>query len=242
MPKAPAAPPGFERKPYECRLTFHRPLRGVHAVPPDSLPASQPPKPSPAAPHDQPAPPPPPAPPAPAVAQADPAPAAPPAPTDFWQTDAGREQAADRAHIEAVLGRMTAAVAELRQDRTSRIQEWQKAAVELALTIAARLLHTRVEANDFPVDAKVRDMIAQLGEDVPVSVRLNPADLQLLKDRLGGEPLTPDRDDPRLVPDPALGRGSVQVEGRESMLLSGVARELEEIRDDLLRSLGNARS
>jgi flagellar biosynthesis/type III secretory pathway protein FliH len=133
-------------------------------------------------------------------------------------------------------------VAELRQDRTSRIQEWQKAAVELALTIAARLLHARVEANDFPVDAKVRDMIAQLGEDVPVSVRLNPADLQLLKDRLGGEPLTPDRDDPRLVPDPALGRGSVQVEGRESMLLSGVARELEEIRDDLLRSLGNARS
>jgi flagellar biosynthesis/type III secretory pathway protein FliH len=85
-------------------------------------------------------------------------------------------------------------------------------------------------------------MIAKLGEDVPVSVRLNPADLQLLTDRLGGEPFAPDQLEPRFVPDPALARGSVQIEGRESMLLSDVSRELEEIRDELLRSLGNARS
>jgi flagellar biosynthesis/type III secretory pathway protein FliH len=163
-------------------------------------------------------------------------------PTDFWQTDAGRELAADRQRIETVLGQISAAVAGLHQDRKGRLEEWQKAAVELALTIAARLLHERVTAESFPVDAKIRDMIAQLGEDVPVSVRLNPADLKLLKDRLGDAPLFPDRDDPRFVGDQTLDRGAVQVEGRESMLLSDVARELEEIRDDLLRSLGNARS
>jgi flagellar biosynthesis/type III secretory pathway protein FliH len=188
-----------------------------------------------------PAPPAPPRPvPPPAPVAAAPAPV--PAPTDFWQTDAGRELKADRERIEAVLGRISGAVAELHKDRRDRLQEWQRAAVELALTIAARLLHERVAAEEFPVDAKVRDMIAQLGEDVPVSVRLNPADLKLLRDRLGGAPLSPDQDDPRFVADPTLDRGAVQVEGRESMLLSDVSRELEEIRDELLRSLGNARS
>jgi flagellar biosynthesis/type III secretory pathway protein FliH len=122
-----------------------------------------------------------------------------------------------------------------------RIEELQRAAVELATTIASRLLHERVVAGDFPIDAKVRDMIAQLGEDVPVAVRLNPADLELLKSRLGGEPLSADRDDPRLVADPALTRGGCQVEGRESMLMSDVTRELQEIRDDLLRRLTDAR-
>ncbi|QJW94409.1 hypothetical protein FTUN_1929 [Frigoriglobus tundricola] len=121
------------------------------------------------------------------------------------------------------------------------MQELQRAAVELATTIASRLLHERVVAGDFPMDAKVRDMIAQLGADVPVVVRLNPADLDLLKGRLGGAPLSPDRDDPRFVPDPALTRGGCQVEGRESMLMSDVTRELEDIRADLLRSIDNAR-
>ena len=99
-----------------------------------------------------------------------------------------------------------------------------------------------IEANEFPIDAKVRDMIAQLDEDVPVAVRLNPADLELLKSRLGDQPLTADRDDPRFIADASLNRGACRVEGRESMLLSDISRELQEIRDELLRSLNNARS
>jgi hypothetical protein len=232
------APPGFERLPFECRLQFPIALRSVHIVPAETIPAAAK-QPIESTRDDQPVPI---KPSKPVVAASAPDPKPEPAPTDFWQTDAGRELKADRLRIETVLARIGTAVEEVRQDRKSRLQEWQRAAVELALTIATRLLHERVAANDFPVDAKVRDMIAKLGEDVPVSVRLNPADLQLLTDRLGGEPFAPDQLEPRFVPDPALARGSVQIEGRESMLLSDVSRELEEIRDELLRSLGNARS
>jgi flagellar biosynthesis/type III secretory pathway protein FliH len=96
-----------------------------------------------------------------------------------------------------------------------------------------------VTAGEFPIDAKVRDMLAQLGDDEPVAVRLNPADLQLLKQRLAGDPLLSDRADPRFVADDELARGACRVEGRESMLVSD---ELEDIREDLLRSLGNAGS
>jgi flagellar biosynthesis/type III secretory pathway protein FliH len=163
-------------------------------------------------------------------------------PTDFWQTDAGRELQADRERIENVLAQVRSGVASLREDQAKRLSDWQRAAIELATTIAARLLHRKVVAGEFPMEAKVRDMIAQLEDDVPVAIHLNPADLALLEKRLAGEPLLPGRDDPRVAPDPNLARGECRVEAREGMLLSDMTRELTEIRDELLRSLAHART
>jgi flagellar biosynthesis/type III secretory pathway protein FliH len=235
MRSAPITPPGFDRLPFECRLRFHRPLKGVELVPADAISTSA--RPTPPAARHEPTPPPKPAPaPAPATAQA-----APPAP-DASQAEITRQLQADRDRIEAVLAEIQSDVASLRKERAARVGELQRVAIELALTIASRLLHERVVSGDFPIDAKVSDMIAQIGEDAVVSVHLNPADLELLKDRLGGEPLSPDRDNPKFVPDASLARGACQVEGRESMLLSDVSRDLQEIREDLLRSLDNARS
>jgi hypothetical protein len=240
------APLGFDRKPFECRLRFHRPLRGVEVVPADEIPSTT--RPTPPAPHleseprAKPTPAPTPAP-TPVQPPTSAAPATLPAKTDdHWPLEMERELTLDRERIESVLREVRAGVANLRTDRDGRLQELQRVAVELALTIATRVLHERVEAEDFPIDAKIRDMIVQLGDDVPVAVRLNPADLELLKSRLGDQPLTDDRDDPRFIADAAPTRGSCQVEGRESMLMSDVSRELQEIRDELLRSLGNARS
>jgi flagellar biosynthesis/type III secretory pathway protein FliH len=155
--------------------------------------------------------------------------------------DLTREFLADRERIEAVLAGLQAASVEVRKDLNGRLREWQRAAVELAMATATRLLHDRVVSGEFPVEEKVREMAAQLQEDGPIVVRLNPADLQLLEDRLGGEPLLPGRDDPRIIPDPTLARAECRVEGREGMLLADVTRELTEIREQLLKDLGNAR-
>ena len=236
MRSTPVAGPGAPRRPFECRVRFHAPLRRARLGSPESLEAE--PKHEPA-PQPQPKPAlPPPTPPA-ATAPAE------PEPTDFWPAALEEELQADRTRIEAVLNEVKLAVVKLREEKTSRIEQWQQAAVELATGIAARLLHERVAADEFPIDAKVRDMIAQLGEDVAVTVRLNPLDLELLKSRLkraGGESLAEGPDAPRFVADSALNRGECQVEGRESMLISDAARELQEIRDELLRSLGYART
>ena len=231
----PAAHPGTTRTPFECRVRFPARLTNAVLVPPDApLPPARP-TPGPTQttqatqnPQAQ----------APA---ARPAPAAPVNPAEFWKTDIARELKADREKIEAVLAKLQAAAAGLREDQGERIGGWQRAAVELAAVIAARLLHDRVEAGDFPVEAKVRDMIAELGADAPATVYLNPADLALLEARLGGEPLLPGQDDPRLTADPSLGRADCRVESRENLLVSDVGRELQELRDDLLRRLGNAR-
>jgi flagellar biosynthesis/type III secretory pathway protein FliH len=143
-----------------------------------------------------------------------------------------------------VLAEVSAGVKNLREEHDTRLQQWQRAAVEMAMTTAARLLHERIASGEFPIEAKVRDMIAQLGEDVPVVVRLNPLDLDLLMARLGrsgDDSLVTGAGAPRFAADSALNRGECQVEGRESMLLSDVTRELQDIREELIRSLDNAR-
>ena len=234
MRPAQTAPQGINRTPFVCRVRFGRPLRHVELVPAEvATPAPEAPRPAPVSaprlePHQHP------------PTATDPAPL--PAQPDHWPIEIERELTLDRERIETVLREVRATVAGIRADRAARIEQLQHAAVEMATTIASRLLHERVVAGDFPIDAKLRDMLAQLGADEPVAVRLNPIDLELLKSRLGGEPLSAGRDDPRLVPDPALNRGACQVEARESMLLSDVTRELQDIREELLGRLNNARS
>lgn len=216
----------------QCRMRFDRPLRGVAVVPPGApLPA---PEPKPARPTAQQ--------PATQNTPQQPAPERKPEPDTAREAALAAERAAERAHLRAALEQVRSAVAELHKTSAARVAELQRVAVEMAATIAARLLHDTVTAGEFPIDAKVRDMIAQLGDDEPVAVRLNPADLQLLKQRLAGDPLLSDRADPRFAADAELSRGSCRVEGRESMLVSDLARELEDIREDLLGSLGNAGS
>ena len=177
----------------------------------------------------------------PVVVSSEPAPT-PAAPTDLWVTEIGVQLTADRKAIETVLESVQAATSDLRQEHTARMGEWRTAAVELALSIAAKLLHERVAANDFAIEEIVRGMIGDMHEDEVVSVRLNPRDLELLENRLGGQPLLSGPTDPRLMADPTLGRGECRVEGKASVSLSDLPRQLTQIRDDLLRSIAHARS
>jgi flagellar biosynthesis/type III secretory pathway protein FliH len=225
---------GIERRPFVCRVRFHAPLRDAKIVRPGAehrVPGAV------AVPAPVPAPPPPPATPprgtprgAAVAMQA----------AEIEAAEAAR--GADRSMVEAVLQSVRQAVTDLRTEDAARLGQWQKAAVELAMTMATRLLHDRVQAGEFPMEAKVREMLDQLGGDDAVAVHLNPLDLEVLKRRLGDEPLSPEGGEIRLVTDPSLGRGDCRIEGRESMLLSEVSRELQEIRDELFRSLGHARS
>jgi flagellar biosynthesis/type III secretory pathway protein FliH len=162
--------------------------------------------------------------------------------TNTPKPDLTKELQADRARIDELFGKVRASVNDLRKDQAERIRQWQRAAIELAVTISTRVLHERIEADAFPIEAKVRDMLNQLEGDVPVKIRLNPTDLDLLRRKLGGKPLLDGPDDPNLVADPSLARGDCCVEGKEAMLLSDLGRELVEIREELLRSLAHARS
>lgn len=216
-----------DRPPFECRVRFHAHLANAIIVPPD---APLPPLPRPRVAAPAPVPPPP----APPAAPVDPA--------DFWKTDIARELAADRERIETALGDVRTAAVALRGEHADRLNQLQRAAAELAAVMTTRLLHDTVLADEFPVERKVRDMLAQLDATAAVTVHLNPDDVRLLESRLGGAPLAADRTDVTIDPDPALGRGDCRVEAGDAMLVSGLVQELQELRDELLRSFGHARS
>lgn len=163
-------------------------------------------------------------------------------PADFWVTEIGSQLSADRKAIEATLKAVQNAVDELQKQHTARLADWQKAAVELALTLAAKVLHERVTADEFPIDAMIRDMAGEMHEDEIISIRLNPRDLQLLEQRLDGEPLFPGLADPKLIADPTLGRAECRVEGRANVTVCDLPRQLSQFREDLLRSLAHART
>lgn len=167
----------------------------------------------------------------------------PPEPEQGVDTPRSPEPVSSTPHSEFRIPQSIAeALAGLREEQAGRLREWQRAAVELAAAIATRVLHEKVEAGDLPMEAKVRDMLAELDADAPATVYLHPADLAALEARLAGGHLAPGRDAPKLVPDATLGRGDCRVESREAVLLSEVTRELQDIRDDLFRSFGHARS
>ncbi len=148
----------------------------------------------------------------------------------------------DRTQTQAALAALRAATTEVRQQFGIHIEEFQAAAIELALTVATRLLHERVARDNYAIEEIVRDMVGQLIDDTPVAIRMNPKDVELLERRLGGEPLLSGTNDPRLIADATLRRGECNVEGRSSIIMTDVARLLGEIRTEMLRSLGNARS
>lgn len=167
-----------------------------------------------------------------------------PAPaSNFADTTIGREMAADRKMIQTTLANLQARLSDLHAQQNANLGGLQNAAVELALTIATQLLHRVVTADEFPIEAMVRDMAGQLMGDDAATIWLNPDDLKLLERRLGGQPLLPGADAPKLVPDPSLTRCECRVEGGHgALLISDPTRHLQEIRDDLLRNLANARN
>jgi flagellar biosynthesis/type III secretory pathway protein FliH len=151
----------------------------------------------------------------------------------------------DRQFVEQLVGRVIAAVGDVRRERRQadeqRLSEWRRVAVELGLTIATKLLHEKITAGEFALEALVRDMAAQFNGPPPITVRLHPDDLAVLRQRLGGSPLLADAESV-LVADPALGRGNCRIEAGGQMLLSDLADQLEDLRTTLLRSLGHAGS
>ncbi len=161
-------------------------------------------------------------------------------PVDFWQTEVGRRIEEDRQALRRTLAGLDAVAERLETDRRERIAEWQKVAVELAVTIAAKLVHDRLLSADFAVESMVRDAVARLGPGESVTVRLHPEDLALLERRLDGAPAVPERSNLRLVADATLGRGDCRAEGRDVAVLSELSGQLTEIRRQLLRSLGHA--
>jgi flagellar biosynthesis/type III secretory pathway protein FliH len=143
--------------------------------------------------------------------------------------------------IQESLTALVEDVREIEQRRKQSLTELQEATVELSLTIASHIVQHKIERNEFPIERIVKKMVAHLEPEPCVTIRLNPKDLEVLRDRLDGQPSTSENDnDIRLVADASLPRGDCAAEAGDFGLVSRIETQQSELRQLILENLEDA--
>lgn len=164
-----------------------------------------------------------------------------PQPPKVIENAAFEQLRAERQMLEQILARIEELGREREPQLQHRVAEWRQAAVEMAMMIAARLLHREIDRDAFPIDDLVRDMASNFVPSHPIAIHMHPRDLRLLRDRLGGRPLFDQREGAvQWIEDPSIARGDCRIEDGERMMLSRLTAQLESMRTAMIRSLPHA--
>jgi flagellar assembly protein FliH len=141
---------------------------------------------------------------------------------------AGIEAGGKRA--EAMLRRVAQTLTDLSGLRETLIQQTERQMVQLALTIARRIVLREVTLDPELIAAMAHVALQKLGSSSPATIRLNPEDYTVVAhdgERWGGGQVT-------VVPDPAIVRGGCLVESEFGRIDASVDRQFEEMTRALL--------
>jgi flagellar assembly protein FliH len=136
---------------------------------------------------------------------------------------AGLEAGGKRA--EAMLRRVAQTIEELGGLRQSLIQETEREMVQLALTLARRVVHREVTLDPELAAALAHVALDRLGTTTPATIRLNPEDYTIVAQdgaRWGTTPVT-------VVPDPSISRGGCLVESAFGSVDATIERQFDEL-------------
>ena len=141
---------------------------------------------------------------------------------------AGIEAGGKRA--EAMLRRVAQTLTDLSGLRETLIHQTERQMVQLALTIAKRIVLREVTLDPELIAAMAHVALQKLGTASPATIRLNPEDYTVVShegERWGGRQVT-------VVPDPAIARGGCLVESEFGRIDASVDRQFEEMSRALL--------
>jgi len=142
---------------------------------------------------------------------------------------AGLEAGARRA--DAMLRRLAQTIDELAALRQRIVRETERQMVQLALTLARRVVLREVTLDPDLVGAMAHVALERLGHDAPATIRLNPEDYAIVMAQRGeqwaGTQVT-------VAPDPAVARGGCLVESGFGLVDAGIEAQLQELSRALL--------
>jgi flagellar assembly protein FliH len=141
---------------------------------------------------------------------------------------AGIEAGGKRA--EAMLRRVAQTLTDLASLRETLIQQTERQMVQLAITIARRIVLREVSLDPELIAAMAHVALKKLGTASPATIRLNPEDYTVVAhegESWGGGQVT-------VVPDPAIARGGCLVESEFGRIDASIERQLEEMSRALL--------
>jgi flagellar assembly protein FliH len=136
---------------------------------------------------------------------------------------AGLEAGGKRA--EAMLRRVAQTIEELGGLRQTLIHETEREMVQLALTLARRVVHREVTLDPELAAALAHVALERLGTTTPATIRLNPEDYTIVAQddaRWGGQTVT-------VVPDPSISRGGCLVESAFGSVDATIERQFDEL-------------
>jgi flagellar assembly protein FliH len=136
---------------------------------------------------------------------------------------AGMEAGGKRA--EAMLRRIGQTIEELGGLRQTLIHETEREMVQLALTLARRVVHREVTLDPELAAALAHVALERLGTTTPATIRLNPEDYTVVAQdsaRWGGQTVT-------VVPDPSISRGGCLVDSAFGSVDATIERQFDEL-------------
>ncbi len=141
---------------------------------------------------------------------------------------AGLEAGGKRA--EAMLRRVAQTLTDLSSLRETLMQQTERQMVQLALTLAKRVVLRETSLDPELIAAMAHVALKKLGTVSPATIRLNPEDYTIVThdgERWGGAQVT-------VVPDPAIARGGCLVESDFGRIDASIERQFEEMSRALL--------
>lgn len=138
-------------------------------------------------------------------------------------------------HLKTTLPALSQAAQALRDERDRWLLRWERAAVELGVAIAEKLLRTNLETKPELATGMIADALQLAAGQTQLRVLLHPADLERLGERAGQvvEALTSCAD-PELIADPALSPGGCRIETRYGEIDARLETMLQRISEELL--------
>jgi flagellar assembly protein FliH len=135
---------------------------------------------------------------------------------------------------EAMLRRVAQTLEELGNLRKTLMQQSERQMVQLALTLARRVVQREISLDPELIAAMAHVAIKKLGVSNPSTIRLHPDDYTIVArdgDRWSGSNVS-------VVPDPSIARGGCMVESDFGTIDGSLDRQFDEMARALLGSAG----
>ena len=144
--------------------------------------------------------------------------------------------------IQELLSSINDSVLELESRRNQSLAELQTVAVDLSIAIASRLVNAVIDAEQFGVVAMVEQLIDRIRPSGKITIRIHPADHELLEQSLQGNPPPWEKRDVELVSHSEITRGNCRAESDDACLATNIELEIAELRRQLVRDLEDAQT
>ena len=143
-----------------------------------------------------------------------------------------RISAGATAHTDAMLLRLTGTLDDLVRLRSEMIRKTERQVVELAMSVASRIVRREVSIDRELLIAMARVALDRLGDSASAKIRLHPEDYAAVE-RLGHQTLTA-QGPVQVVADPSIARGGCVVESDFGIVDVSVDAQVEELTHSLL--------